>query len=73
MTGRQAAITLDDPLGSEPEAWRPDLTLPSFFLIAATLILGTLVGMTQVTDTAISIAEHDAANIDGTVDMTDAG
>jgi hypothetical protein len=29
--------------------------------------------MTQVTDTAISTAEHDAADIDGTVDMPDSG
>jgi hypothetical protein len=37
------------------------------------LILATLLGMTLVTDTAISTAEHEAANIDGTVDMPDCG
>jgi hypothetical protein len=29
--------------------------------------------MTQVTDTAISTAEHEAANIDGTLHMPDSG
>jgi hypothetical protein len=32
-----------------------------------------VIGMPQVTDTAINAAEHDAANIDGTVDMPDGG
>jgi MFS family permease len=38
------------------------LGLRAVFTIAAALILITLLGMTQVTDTAISTAEHDAAN-----------
>jgi hypothetical protein len=38
------------------------LGLPAVFTIAAALILATLIGMTQVTDTAISTAEHDAAS-----------
>jgi MFS family permease len=38
------------------------LGLRAVFGIAAALILATLIGMTQVTDTAISTAEHDAAN-----------
>jgi MFS family permease len=38
------------------------LGLRAVFAIAAGLILITLLGMTQVTDTAISTAEHDAAN-----------
>jgi MFS family permease len=49
------------------------LGLRAVFAVAVALILATLVGMTQVTDTAISIAEHDAANIDGSVDMPDSG
>jgi MFS family permease len=49
------------------------LGLRAVFAIAAALILATLIGMTQVTDTAINTAEHDAANIDGTVDMPDSG
>jgi MFS family permease len=49
------------------------LGLRAVFAIAAALILATLIGMTQVTDTAISSAEHDTANIDGTVDMPDSG
>jgi MFS family permease len=47
--------------------------LRAVFGIAAGLILATLIGMTQITDSAISIAEHDAADIDGTVDMPDSG
>jgi MFS family permease len=38
------------------------LGLRAVFGIAAGLILATLIGMTQVTDTAISIAEHDPAD-----------
>jgi MFS family permease len=38
------------------------LGLRAVFGIAAALILATLIGMTQVTDTAISSAEQDAAN-----------
>jgi MFS family permease len=38
------------------------LGLRAVFAIAAGLILATLIGMTQVTDTAISIAEHDPAD-----------
>jgi MFS family permease len=38
------------------------LGLRAVFGIAAALILATLIGMTRVTDTAISTAEHDAAN-----------
>jgi MFS family permease len=38
------------------------LGLRAVFAIAAGLILITLLGMTQVTDTAISTAEHDAAS-----------
>jgi MFS family permease len=49
------------------------LGLRAVFTVAAALILATLLGMTQATDTAISTAEHDAANIDGTVDMPDSG
>jgi MFS family permease len=37
------------------------LGLRAVFAIAAALILATLIGMSQVTDTAISTAEHDAA------------
>ena len=49
------------------------LGLRAVFAIAAALILATLIGMTQVTDTAISIAERDAADIDDTADMPDSG
>jgi MFS family permease len=49
------------------------LGLRAVFAIAAALILATLIGMTQVTDTAIRTAEHDAANIDGTVDLPERG
>jgi hypothetical protein len=38
------------------------LGLRAVFGIAAALILATLIGMPQLTDTAISAAEHDAAN-----------
>jgi MFS family permease len=38
------------------------LGLRAVFAIAAGLILATLIGMAQVTDTAISIAEHDTAD-----------
>ena len=38
------------------------LGLRAVFAIAAALILATLIGMTQITDTAISTAEHDSAN-----------
>jgi MFS family permease len=47
------------------------LGLRAVFAIAAAVILATLVGMTQVTDTAIGTAEHDPANLDGTVDTPD--
>jgi MFS family permease len=49
------------------------LGLRAVFAIAAALILATLIGMAQVTDIAISTAEHDTANIDDTVDMPDNG
>ena len=49
------------------------LGLRAVFAIAAALILATLLGMTQITDTAISTAEYDAANIEATVDMPDSG
>jgi len=45
------------------------LGLRAVFAMAATLILVTLIGMTQITDTAISTAEHESANIDGAVDI----
>ncbi|HKQ01541.1 MAG TPA: MFS transporter [Actinomycetes bacterium] len=45
------------------------LGLRAVFAIAAALILVTLLGMTQITDSAISAAEHESAEIDGTVDM----
>jgi MFS family permease len=38
------------------------LGLRAVFAIAAAVILATLAGMTQITDTAISAAEHDAAS-----------
>jgi MFS family permease len=44
------------------------LGLRAVFAIAAALILVSLIGMTQITDTAISTAEHESANIDGRVD-----
>jgi MFS family permease len=49
------------------------LGLRAVFATAAALILATLIGMAQVTDIAISTAEHDTANIDDTVDMPDNG
>jgi MFS family permease len=49
------------------------LGLRAVFAIAAALILATLLGMPQLTDTAISTAEHDSANVEGTVDMPDSG
>ena len=45
------------------------LGLRAVFAIAAALILVALLGMTQVTDIAISTAEHESANIDGAVDI----
>ena len=45
------------------------LGLRAVFAMAATLILVTLIGMTQITDTAISTAEHESTNIDGAVDI----
>ena len=45
------------------------LGLRAVFAVAAALILVTLLAMTQVTDTAISTAEHESANIDGAVDI----
>jgi MFS family permease len=45
------------------------LGLRAVFAIAAALILVTLVGMTQITDSAISTAEHESAEIDGTADI----
>jgi MFS family permease len=36
--------------------------LRAVFGIAAAVILATLIGMTQITDTAIATAEHDPAN-----------
>jgi hypothetical protein len=41
---------------------------PGLVAVAAGLVLATLVGMTQVTDTAISSAEHDS-----TVDLPGSG
>ncbi|HTE68671.1 MAG TPA: MFS transporter, partial [Actinomycetes bacterium] len=38
------------------------LGLRAVFAITAALIPATLIGMTQITDTAISTAEHDSAN-----------
>ena len=35
-------VTWNDPYGSEPEPWGPDLFLPSLFLSAATLLLGAI-------------------------------
>jgi MFS family permease len=62
------------PLGAAAGGLLAELFgLRAVFAVAAALILATLVAMTQVTDTVISIAEHDAANIDGTVDMPDSG
>jgi MFS family permease len=49
------------------------LGLRAVFATAAVLILATLLGMTQVTDTAISTAEHDTASVEGTVDRPDSG
>ena len=45
------------------------LGLRAVFAIAAALILVTLVGTTQITDSAISAAEHESAEIDGTADL----
>jgi MFS family permease len=62
------------PLGAATGGLLGELVgLRAVFGIAAGLILTTLIGMTQITDTAISIAEHDAANIDGPVDMPNTG
>ena len=62
------------PLGAAAAGLLGELVgLRAVFGIAAGLILATLIGMTQITDSAISIAEHDAADIDGTVDMPDSG
>jgi MFS family permease len=50
------------PLGAAAGGLLAELLgLRAVFAIAAALILATLVGMTQVTDTAISTAEHDPA------------
>jgi MFS family permease len=43
------------------------LGLRAVFAIAAGLILVTLTGMTQITDTAISTAEQESANLDDTM------
>jgi MFS family permease len=49
------------PLGAAAGGLLAELLgLRAVFAVAAALILATLVGMTQVTDTAISAAEHDA-------------
>ena len=62
------------PLGAAAGGLLGELVgLRAVFGIAAGLILATLIGMTQITDSAISIAEHDAVDIDGTVDMPDSG
>jgi MFS family permease len=62
------------PLGAAAGGFLGELVgLRAVFGIAAGLILATLIGMTQVTDTAISIAEHDAATIDGTVGLPESG
>jgi predicted MFS family arabinose efflux permease len=62
------------PLGAAAGGLLAELLgLRAVFAVTAALILAALVGMTQVTDTAISIAEHDAATIDGTADMPDSG
>jgi len=62
------------PLGAAAGGLLGELAgLRAVFGIAAGLILATLLGMTRVTDTAIGIAEHDAVNIDGTVDTPDSG
>jgi MFS family permease len=45
------------------------LGLRAVFAIAAALMLVTLVGTTQITDSAISAAEHESAQIDGTADL----
>ncbi len=51
------------PLGAAAGGLLAELLgLRAVFATAAALILATLIGMTQVTDTAISTAEHDAAN-----------
>jgi MFS family permease len=46
------------------------LGLRAVFAIAAGLILVALTGMTQITDTAISTAEQESANLDDTMDTT---
>jgi MFS family permease len=51
------------PLGAAAGGLLGELVgLRAVFGIAAGLILATLIGMTQITDSAISIAEHDAAD-----------
>jgi MFS family permease len=51
------------PLGAAAGGLLAELLgLRAVFGIAAALILATLLGMPQLTDTAISTAEHDAAN-----------
>jgi MFS family permease len=44
------------------------LGLRAVFAIAAGLILVALTGMTQITDTAISTAEQESADLDDTMD-----
>jgi hypothetical protein len=36
----RAGVSWEDPFGSEPEGWQPDLAMPAIFLIAASFILG---------------------------------
>jgi MFS family permease len=49
------------PLGAAAGGLLAELFgLPAVFAVAAALILATLIGMTQVTDSAITAAEHDA-------------
>jgi MFS family permease len=51
------------PLGAAAGGLLAELLgLRAVFAVAAALILGTLIGMPQVTDTAISTAEQDADN-----------
>lgn len=49
------------PLGAAAGGLLAELLgLPAVFAVAAAVILATLIGMTQVTDSAITAAEHDA-------------
>ena len=60
------------PLGAAAGGLLAELLgLRAVFAVAAALVLAALAGMTQVTDAAISSAEHDAVDIDGTVDTPD--